>query len=87
MKCFQSRIVVPIRMQRKLKGLATEGFDYIGFISADSQIPSAFRKNKIEYYANFLRAFADMLYLYFDKFIVNRPISETKKIIITGEEA
>lgn len=78
---FQSRIVVPIRMQKKFRGIASEGYDYLGYICADARVPNAFRENKLEYYIDLLQGIADQLYLYFDKFIINISTDGSKSII------
>ncbi len=73
-KYYRSRIVVPIRMERKLKGIASEGYEYLGFICADAPSAEAFRQNEISYHVDYLKTFADQLYIYFEKFTLTTAL-------------
>ncbi len=66
---YQSVIVVPIRIQAKLRynGKKGTGYDILGFLWADSESTSAFPKPHIEFYSQYLKAFADALYIYLDR--------------------
>jgi hypothetical protein len=75
-KYYLSTIVVPIRMENRLVGTASSGYDLLGFLCADSLSTSTFRKSDMQSYMNFLQAFAQLLYPYFDRIYTLRQSIE-----------
>lgn len=73
---YLSTIVVPIRIQRRHidPKFDDDGYDIVGFLCVDSNSRSAFRDSDIDAYINFVKAFADCLYKYFDRFLYYQGI-------------
>jgi hypothetical protein len=68
---YLSTIVVPIRIKRKYiePDYGGDGFEIFGFLCVDSKSTSAFQDDDIQHYINLVKAFADCLYKFFDRFI------------------
>jgi hypothetical protein len=66
-KYYLSTIVVPIRIENRLVGTASSGYDLLGFLCVDSLSISAFRESDAQTYVNFLQSFAHLLYPYFER--------------------
>ncbi len=66
---YRARIVVPIRISNAALGdqLDDGGFELLGFLCADSESTSAFQRSQMSAYCDFLKAFADALYHYFER--------------------
>ena len=70
---YKSAITVPIRMESKYvpkkisKSIHDGSYDLLGFVCVDSPSTSAFRKNDIDFYVQYIKAYADLLYQYFDR--------------------
>ncbi|MFN0189841.1 MAG: hypothetical protein ACKVQV_14155 [Bacteroidia bacterium] len=66
---YRSVITVPIRINRSYlpspKG--GDGYHIIGLLCADSNSTSAFPTHEMEAYTNFLKGYADILYIYLEK--------------------
>jgi len=68
-KWYNSQIVVPIRgLSTDAKGKKT--YRYMGFLLADSMSSEAFRKYDLESYVAILKAYADLLFVCFDKITI-----------------
>lgn len=68
---YLSTIVIPIRIKRKYvdRAYSGEAHDIMGFLCVDSKSTSAFRDSDIDNYVNLVKAFADSLYKFFDRFL------------------
>jgi hypothetical protein len=65
---FQSIIVVPIRIESHLKGVADGTvYDYIGFICCDGKSAGSFRIKDMDAHLHLVKSFADGLYIYLDR--------------------
>ena len=66
---YKTKITVPIRLKSKLNFFGgIEGYDLLGFISADAKSTSTFHDDDMNYYVDTLKSVADILYQYFDRF-------------------
>ncbi len=66
-KRFKSILVVPIRIEARLKGIEDDKkYDYLGFVCCDSMEKSAFKLKDKEAHLNLVKSFADGLYVYLD---------------------
>lgn len=78
---YKTKLTVPIRIQSDYTydNINTDGFELIGFISADANSTSAFQEKEIESYTELLKGYADTLYKYFDRFLYFWDIVEKDK--------
>lgn len=65
---YFTRVVVPISMEKEHKNKETFGREYVGFICVDSKKKYAFRESEAKFYILFIKIFANLLYLYFDRY-------------------
>lgn len=86
---YNTTIVAPIRIDAARLKNSDAGYDFLGFLCADSLSTGAFPQRNISMYAQLMLSFGDDLYHYFNQatMITEKFVSETNTIRQTGDRS